>query len=58
MPDSSRLTLPAGLPSAEDLLQVVLGTSQNGIMLLRPVRDAAGTTIIDLAWAYLNPAAQ
>ena len=58
MPDSSRLTLPADLPSAEDLLQVVLGTSQNGIMLLRPVRDAAGTTIIDLAWAYLNPAAQ
>ena len=58
MPDSSRLTLPADLPSAEELLRVVLGISQNGIMLLRPVRDATGITIIDLAWAYLNPAAQ
>jgi two-component system, sensor histidine kinase len=58
MLDSSRPTLPADLPSAEDLLQTVLSTSQNGIMMLRPVYDAAGTTIIDLAWAYLNPAAQ
>lgn len=58
MPDTPRPTLPADLPAAEDLLRVVLDTSQNGIMLLRPVYDAAGTTIIDLAWAYLNPAAQ
>ena len=58
MPDSSRPALPADLPPAADLLQTILGTSQNGIMLLRPVYDAAGTTIIDLAWAYLNPAAR
>ena len=58
MSDSSHPTLPAGLPPAADLLQAVLGTSQNGIMLLRPVYDAAGSTIVDLAWAYLNPAAQ
>ena len=58
MLDSSRPTLPADLPPAEDLLQAVLSTSQNGIMLLRPVYDAAGSTIVDLAWAYLNPAAQ
>ena len=41
--------LPADLPPAADLLQVVLSTSQAGIMLLRPMYDAAGTTIIDLA---------
>jgi PAS domain S-box-containing protein len=58
MPDTSFPVFPADLASAAELLQVVLGTSQNGIMLLRPVYDAAGTTIIDLAWAYLNPAAQ
>ncbi|GAA4041131.1 hypothetical protein GCM10022409_28920 [Hymenobacter glaciei] len=58
MLDSSRPTLPADLPPAADLLHAVLSTSQNGIMLLRPVYDAAGTTIIDLAWVYLNPAAQ
>ncbi|MFC6225455.1 PAS domain-containing protein [Hymenobacter artigasi] len=58
MPDSSHPPLPADLLSSHDLLQVVLSTSQNGIMLLRPVYDAAGTTIVDLAWAYLNPAAR
>ncbi|MCI1189500.1 PAS domain-containing protein [Hymenobacter sp. DH14] len=58
MPDSSSSSLPAGLPPAEDLLQTVLSTSQNGIMLMRPVYDAAGRTIVDLAVAYLNPAAQ
>ena len=58
MPDSSRPLLPADLLSSQDLFQVVLSTSQNGIMLLRPVYDAAGTSIVDLTWAYLNPAAQ
>jgi signal transduction histidine kinase len=58
MPDSSRPLLPADLPPATGLLQTILDTSPNGIMLLRPVYDAAGTTIVDLAWAYLNPAAQ
>ena len=58
MPDSPLPTLPADLPAAEDLLRAVLSTSQTGIMMLRPVYDAAATTIIDLAWVYLNPAAQ
>lgn len=58
MPADSLPTLPAGLPTAEALLRVVLSTSQTGIMLLRPVYDAATTAIVDLAWVYLNPAAQ
>ena len=58
MSEYSRSPLSTGLPPTEDLLQTVLNTSQNGIMLLRPVYDAVGTTIVDLAWAYLNPAAQ
>ena len=58
MPDSSRPPLPAGLLSSQDLLQVVLNTSQNGIMLLRPLYDAAGTSLVDLAWVHLNPAAR
>ena len=58
MPDTVLPILPADLPAAADLLRVVLSTSQTGIMLLRPVYDAAQTTIIDLVWVYLNPAAQ
>lgn len=58
MSDSSLPLLPADLPPADALLQAVLSTSQNGIMLLRPVYDAAGSTIVDLTLAYLNPAAQ
>ncbi|GAB3870564.1 hypothetical protein GCM10028824_19340 [Hymenobacter segetis] len=58
MPDPAAPVSPADLPYSPDLLQVVLNTSQTGFMLLRPVYDAAGTTIIDLAWEYLNPAAQ
>ena len=50
--------LPTNLPYSQDLLEVVLSTCQNGIMLLRPVYDAAGTTIVDLAWVHLNPAAR
>ncbi|GAB3580395.1 PAS domain-containing sensor histidine kinase [Hymenobacter daeguensis] len=58
MPDSSLPALPADLPASEDLLRVLLSISQTGIMALRPVYDAGGTTIIDLAWVHLNPAAQ
>ena len=58
MPHFSRPLLPADLPPAAGLLHTILDTSPNGIMLLRPVYDAAGTTIVDLDWAYLNPAAQ
>jgi PAS domain S-box-containing protein len=58
MPDSAAPILPADLPYSQELLQVVLNTSQTGFMLLRPVYDTAGTTIVDLAWVHLNPAAQ
>ncbi|GAB2862148.1 PAS domain-containing sensor histidine kinase [Hymenobacter ruber] len=58
MPVPAAPTLPADVPYSQELLQVVLNTSQTGFMLLRPVFDAAKTTIIDLAWVYLNPTAQ
>ena len=58
MSDSAAPILPVDLPYAPALLQVVLNTSQTGIMLLRPVYEAAGPAIVDLAWEYLNPAAQ
>ena len=58
MLDSSHPTLRADLPPAESLLQTVLSISQSGVMLLRPVYDAAGAAIADLAWVYLNPVAQ
>ncbi|GAB3855691.1 hypothetical protein GCM10028822_26940 [Hymenobacter terrigena] len=58
MPDSAAPALPADLPYSQDLLQVVLNTSQTGIMLMRPIYDAPGATIVDMAVVYLNPAAQ
>ncbi|MDB5267368.1 MAG: hypothetical protein JWP58_408 [Hymenobacter sp.] len=58
MPDPAAPILPADLPYSQELLQVVLNTSQTGFMLMQPVYDSAGSTIVDLAWKYLNPAAQ
>ena len=54
----SASALPPDLPPPDDLLQVVLAISHAGIMVLRPVYDAAGTEIVDLSWVYLNPTAQ
>lgn len=58
MSDLSAPLLPADLPASEELLRVLLNISQTGLMALRPLYNAAGTTIIDLAWVHLNPAAQ
>ncbi|MBF9222772.1 PAS domain-containing protein [Hymenobacter ruricola] len=58
MPDLPLPALPPDLPAAEDLLRVLLDISQSGLMLMRPVYDTAGTTIVDLAITYLSPAAQ
>jgi len=58
MPDIPAPKLPADLPASQELLEVLLDISQTGIMALRPVYDASGATIIDLAWVHLNPAAQ
>ncbi|MDO7854766.1 PAS domain-containing sensor histidine kinase [Hymenobacter convexus] len=49
---------PPDLPASEDLLRVLFDISLNGIMLMRPVYDAAGSTVVDLRVVYLNPAAQ
>ncbi|WP_046245863.1 PAS domain-containing protein [Hymenobacter terrenus] len=58
MPDSSAPAFTADVPASEELLHVLLNVSLTGIMILRPVYDAGGTDIIDLAWVHLNPAAQ
>ena len=58
MADSSVSALSAGLAPSAGLLQVLLNISQSGIMLLGPVFDTDGTTVVDLTVEYLNPAAQ
>jgi len=40
------------------LLEALLDVSLTGVILFRPVYDAAGTTIVDLAYERLNAAAQ
>ncbi|MFD2718187.1 PAS domain-containing protein [Hymenobacter monticola] len=50
--------LPPDFPPSEDLLRVLLDISQNGVMLMRPVYDATGATVVDFGIDYLNPAAQ
>jgi PAS domain S-box-containing protein len=58
MPDAVLPLLPADLPASEEMLHTLLNIVQTGIMALRPVYDARGTTIVDLDWVHLNPAAQ
>jgi PAS domain S-box-containing protein len=58
MPDTPTPALPADLPASPELLEVLLDIVQTGIMALRPVYDASGSTIVDLTWVHLNPAAQ
>ncbi|QKG59212.1 PAS domain-containing protein (plasmid) [Hymenobacter sp. BRD128] len=49
---------PAGLP-LEELLHGVLALSLTGLVYYLPVYDPAGSgEVVDLAFAYLNPAAQ
>jgi PAS domain S-box-containing protein len=50
--------LPSDELSTAALLHTLLDVSLTGVILFRPVYDAAGTTIIDLAYEHLNPAAQ
>ncbi|MBJ6110764.1 PAS domain-containing protein [Hymenobacter sp. BT523] len=59
MPDLPPSALPPGLPPAEDLLRVLLDISTSGVLLLRPLYDAAGSgTIVDLAVVHINATAQ
>jgi PAS domain S-box-containing protein len=58
MPNNHLPILPPDLPAADDLLRTLLNISQSGVMLLRPVYDAAGAAILDFRLDYLNPAAQ
>jgi hypothetical protein len=46
-------------PSLTALLETLLAVSLTGVILLRPVYAgaAADTTIVDLAYEYLNPVA-
>ncbi|SDY53148.1 PAS domain-containing sensor histidine kinase [Hymenobacter psychrophilus] len=58
MADKMVPMLPADVPASEDLLLDLLDVSQTGLILFRPVYSAAGAVIVDLAYEYLNPAAQ
>ncbi|GAA4496916.1 hypothetical protein GCM10023172_11050 [Hymenobacter ginsengisoli] len=57
MPDSPTPTAWADDNPAE-LVDVLLNVSLTGVILFRPVYDAAGQAIVDLAYEHLNPAAQ
>ncbi|WP_125916884.1 PAS domain-containing protein, partial [Hymenobacter coccineus] len=48
---------PAPAEFSPELLPALLDLSLTGVVLYEPVRDAAGA-VVDLAFAYLNPAAQ
>ena len=57
MPTAASVPLfPALNPAG--LVEILLNTSLNGIMLLRPLYAADGEQLIDFAWERLNPAAQ
>ena len=58
MPDIPASTLPADLAGGEDFSLTLLEISLTGFILFRPVYDAAGGAVTDLAYEYLNPAAQ
>lgn len=59
MPLLPAAALPSDLSASHDLLHTLLHVSLPGIILFRPVYAAADSTVLlDLAYVYLNPAAQ
>jgi PAS domain S-box-containing protein len=58
MPDAPVPVLPDDDLDSAGLAEVLLQVSLTGTMLLRPLYDAPGEEIVDLAWVRLNPAAQ
>ena len=58
MPDTPASALPTNFVGADDFSLTLLEVALTGFILFRPVYDAAGTTVTDLAYEYLNPAAQ
>ncbi|RZK93306.1 MAG: hypothetical protein EOO62_32175, partial [Hymenobacter sp.] len=58
MASSTASELPADIPVSAALVHDLLAVSLTGMLLLRPVYEANGASIIDLEWVYLNPAAQ
>ena len=58
MPAPLLATLLADDIAPAALLESLLDVSLTGVILFRPVYEAAGATIVDLAYEYLNPAAQ
>jgi hypothetical protein len=58
MPDSLAPVFADDAVNPEALLHTLLAISLTGVMLLRPVYGADGTTVVDLVLVQLNPAAQ
>ncbi|OGX84330.1 hypothetical protein BEN47_02900 [Hymenobacter lapidarius] len=58
MLDTPASTLPADLAGPNDFSLTLMEIALTGFVLLRPVYDATGETMTDLAYEYLNPAAQ
>ncbi|OGX84583.1 PAS domain-containing sensor histidine kinase [Hymenobacter glacialis] len=58
MPDTPASTLPHLPAGFDEFSLTLLEVALTGFILFRPVYDAAGTTITDLGYEYLNPAAQ
>ena len=50
--------LPPDVVTSEDFLHTLLDVALTGFILFRPLYDPAGETLLDLAYEYLNPAAQ
>jgi PAS domain S-box-containing protein len=50
--------LPVAPAAPDELAHALLEVALTGFILFRPVYDAAGATIVDLTYEYLNPAAQ
>ena len=58
MSDTLSAALPHDATNPTGLLQTLLEVSLTGVLVLRPLYDASGEDIVDMAWVRLNPAAQ
>jgi PAS domain S-box-containing protein len=55
---SIKPTFPADAEPLDELARTLLEVAPTGLLLLRPVYNADGEAIVDIAFEYLSPAAQ